>query len=126
MSSGYDQAGNRVPIRQVNEAGSDRSLNLELFIGDDATQSQYMLNSGARVVVHNQSISPIISSEGIDIATGFKTNVAFRRSFLSRLDAPYSDCIKNITSPNSYKSTYYKAIFNVLNMTTYRQKGITY
>lgn len=85
-----------------------------------------MLNSGARVVVHNQSISPIISSEGLDIATGFKTNVAFRRSFLSRLDAPFSDCIKNTTSSTSFKSRYYKAIFNTLNMTTYRQKGFKF
>lgn len=81
-----------------------------------------MLNSGARVVVHNQSVQPIISSEGIDIATGFKTNVAFRSSFLSRLDNPYSDCIKNTTSPDSFDSFYYKAIFNTLNMTSYRQK----
>lgn len=65
FNSGYDMNGNPVPIKQVNEAGSDRSLKLELFIGDDATQSQYMLNSGARVVVHNQTITPIINSEGI-------------------------------------------------------------
>jgi acid-sensing ion channel 2 len=122
FNSGFDQQGNKVPIKQVNEAGSDRSLRLELFLGDDGFQSQFILNSGARVVIHNQNTTPIISSEGKDISTGFQTNIGIKRSFLSKLDQPYSDCIKDISSPNSFDSHYYRAIFDILNMTTYRQK----
>jgi hypothetical protein len=122
FNSGFDQNGNKVPVKQINEAGSDRSLKLELFLGDDAAQSQYILNSGARIIVHNQTVSPIISSEGTDISTGFQTNIGVKRSFISKLDYPYSYCIKNIESPDSYNTFYYKAIFNILNMKTYRQK----
>jgi hypothetical protein len=45
------------------------------------------------------------------------------RSFLSKLDAPYSDCIKNAKSSSSYDSFFYKAMFDSLNFTTYRQKS---
>jgi hypothetical protein len=92
----------------VNEAGSDRGLSLELFLGDDPTQSQFVTNSGARVVIHNQSTTPLINSEGVDISTGFQTNIGVRRSFISKLDAPYSDCLKDISSPDSFPSEFYK------------------
>lgn len=84
FNSGYDKYGNKVPIKQSNEAGPDGALKLELFLGDDDYQNQFILNSGAHIVVHNQSLAPIIVSEGVDIATGFQTNIGIRRSFLSK------------------------------------------
>ena len=122
FNSGFDRYGNKIPLKQINEAGSDGGLKLELFLGDDKYQNQYILNSGARVVVHNQSIAPIIISEGVDVATGFQTNLGIKRSFLSKLDYPYSDCVKNVQSESGFDSFYFKSIFNILNMTTYRQK----
>jgi len=74
-----------VPNKQSNEAGPVGALKLELFLGDDDYQNQFILNSGAHIVVHNQSLTPIIVSEGIDIATGFQTNIGIKRSFLSKL-----------------------------------------
>jgi hypothetical protein len=69
FNSGFDSNGNRVPIKQMNEAGSDRSLRIELFLGDEFSQGKYLYNSGAHVVVHNQSITPLIETEGRDIST---------------------------------------------------------
>lgn len=125
FNSGYDKDHNKVPIKQINEAGLDKSLQLELFVGDDATQSQFLLNSGLRVTVHDQDITPIIISEGLNIATGFKTNVDIERSFTKKLDSPYSDCIKNVDSPQSFNSYFYKSVFTILNQTKYRQKICT-
>lgn len=122
FNSGYDKYGNKIPIKRINEAGSDQSLKLELFLGYDLTQSQYILNSGARVVVHNQSVRPIISNEGMDIPSGFQTNIGLKRSFFHKLDAPFSTCVKNSKSPDGYNSYFFKAIFNKLNMKIYRQK----
>jgi hypothetical protein len=62
-----------------------------------------------------------MSSEGIDISTGFQTNIGVQKSFYYKLDAPYSSCVKNVRSADSYDSKFYRAIFNVLNMTIYRQ-----
>ena len=74
-----------------------------------------MLNSGSRLIVHNQSVTPIYKSEGRDVASGFLTNIGMTRSFFSKL--------KETSSPTGYESEYYKAIFNVLNMKLYRQKN---
>ena len=67
FNSGFSSNGSQIPIKQSNEAGPDGAFKLELFLGDDEYQNQYILNSGARVVIHNQSVTPIIISEGIDV-----------------------------------------------------------
>lgn len=81
-----------------------------------------MLQNGARVIIHNQTYKPMPSSEGIELSTNYQSNIAISRSFLYKLSSPYSDCIKNYNSPNGYDSFFYKAMFNILNVTTYRQK----
>jgi acid-sensing ion channel 2 len=123
FNSGYDSNGNKIPIKQISQAGSDKSFQLELFLGDESVQSDFLLNSGARVIVHNQSITPIYQSEGRDVASGYLTNIGVTRSFFSKLSKPYSDCVKETSSPEGYESEYYKAIFNVLKMKLYRQKN---
>ena len=81
-----------------------------------------MLQNGARVIIHNQTYKPMPSSEGLELSTNYLANIAITRSFLYKLSSPYSDCIKRIDSPDGYDSFYYKALFNILNVTLYRQK----
>lgn len=123
FNSGFDQNGNKVQIRQINEPGSDRSFKLELFLGDEFTQGIYMQQSGARVVVHNQSITPLIEAEGKELATNYQTDIGISRTFITKLERPYSQCVKEIYSPSGFNSVFYKAMFNILNMTRYRQKN---
>lgn len=123
FNSGFNEIGLEVPRKKISETGSDRSLRLELFLGiDDTNNTKFMANSGLRVLVHNQNRFPMLSSEGVDISTGFQTNIGLKQTLMYRLDAPYSKCIKNLRSVNSFDSKYYKAIFNSLNMTSYSQK----
>jgi hypothetical protein len=123
FNSGYDSNGNQIPIKQISEAGSDKSFKIELFLGDEFIQSEFLLNSGARVIVHNQSVTPIFTSEGRDVASGYLSNIGLTRSFFNKLNQPYSDCISNTSDPNSFNSIFYKSIFNILNIKTYRQKN---
>ncbi|CAF0708691.1 unnamed protein product [Brachionus calyciflorus] len=123
FNSGNDQKGNKVPIRLMNEPGSDRSFKLELFLGDEFSQGIWMQQSGARVIVHNQSVEALIEAEGKELATNYQTDIGITRTFVSKLEYPYSNCVKNIYSPDGHKSEYFKAMFNILNMTTYRQKN---
>ncbi len=81
------------------------------------------MNSGARVIVHNQSVTPIFTSEGRDVASGYLSNIGITRSFFNKLDHPYSDCIANESDSNGFNSNFYKAMFNILNIKTYRQKN---
>ena len=94
FNSGYDQNGSKVPILKINEPGSDRSFKLELFLGDEFKQGIYMDQSGARVVVHNQSITPLMEQEGKDLSTNYQTDIGIYRYFLSKLESPYSNCVR--------------------------------
>lgn len=123
FNSGFDQNGNKIPIRQINEPGSDRSFKLELFLGDEFTQGIFMQQSGARVVVHNQSITPLIEAEGKELSTNYQSDIGIKRSFISKLEKPYSNCVKQIYSSAGYDSDFYRAMFTILNMTRYRQKN---
>lgn len=69
-----------------------------------------------------KSYEPIRTSEGLDLTTGYLTNIGLNRHFLNKLDSPYSDCIMNSDSPNSYSSDLYKSVFLSLNHSQYRQK----
>lgn len=123
FNSGFDQRGNKVPIRKINEPGSERSFKLELFLGDEFSQGIWMQQSGAKVIVHNQTVNPLVEAEGQELATNYQTDIGFTRSFLTKLESPYSQCVKNIYSPEGHKSKFFKATFTILNMTSYRQKS---
>jgi hypothetical protein len=122
LNSGLDSYGNASSLKQINNAGSGSALQIELFVGDDSSDSVFISTSGAYIVVHNQSVTPLLESEGIHAATNFETNIAIERIFKTNLPYPYSSCLKNNTSPESSDSALYKAIFNTLNQKTYRQK----
>ena len=81
-----------------------------------------MFQSGARVIIHNQTRHARPSSEGVDLSTNYQTNLGITRSFLSKLGYPYSDCVKNVDSIDSHPSFYYKSMFSELNITKYNQK----
>ena len=113
-------SGVNVSINKVSNAGPAHGLELELFAGDPKSQ-QYVYRSGFYVVVHNQSITPLMDSEGVSVSSGMETNIGVEREFISRLGRPYSGCVDGTTS-ESYDSPLYQAIFNTLDQTVYRQK----
>ena len=75
-------------------------------------QSDNAIKRGVHVVVHNRSIFPLVSSQGIDIQTGSATNIGVSRTFYENLPSPYSDCRDNLTVINT-DSIYYKTTSNV-------------
>ena len=111
FNSGFDSFSNKIPIKTISEAGSDKSFQLELFICDDWDQSEFQMNSGIRIIVHNQSVTPLLTSEGKNLASGYHTNIRISRHFFKKLSKPYSDCIENASVNDSYDSVYFKALF---------------
>jgi hypothetical protein len=53
----------------MNEAGSERSFKLELYLGDEFSQNQFMYASGAIVTIHKQDLNPLVAAEGKFFAT---------------------------------------------------------
>jgi hypothetical protein len=78
-----------------------------------------MEQSGFYISVNNNSQLPLTKFEGVKLATGYATNVGLTKTYYYRLDSPYSDCRKDVSSYTSSDSTYYK---ETLNITKYSQK----
>ncbi len=115
----YTFNANLSNIRNISNAGPQHGLELELFTGLDDI---YIYKRGFYVVVHNQSVSPIMDNEGVYVSIGAETNIGIERVFYEKLSSPYSKCVENPNSPDSSTSALYKAILNELGEKTYRQK----
>jgi acid-sensing ion channel 5 len=122
FNSGFDPSGNPRKIKKVSDSGSKASLRMELFLGDEFFQTEYILNTGLRLAIHNQTSKPILKNEAIDLPNGFLTEIGITRSLFHKLGKPYSNCIEKTYSFNSFKSFYYQEMFTKLNMTKYRHK----
>lgn len=68
-----------------------------------------MEQSGFYASVNNNSQFPLTKFEGIKLATGFSTNVAIRKVNYQRLEAPYSDCRKDVSTFSHSDSEYFKS-----------------
>ena len=121
FNSGRDQNENSVPLKYIGEDEPNKSLQLEIFIGIDKIQSEFILNSGLNIVIHGHNLERVLPGKGKQIPSGY--DISFGVSMLNRtrLDSPYNNCIKNVKSQSSFSSYFFKAIFNVLNMTIYSQ-----
>jgi hypothetical protein len=53
----------------------------------------------------------------------YETSIGISRTFYKKLTAPYSTCIEEVKSPEGYNSEFFKATFELLNSTSYRQKS---
>jgi hypothetical protein len=90
---------------------------LELFAGAPGEQDFYSEMKGFYLQINNRSEVPFVKYSGIQIPTGFSSNVEVKKEVILRLPAPYSDCRKDL-APLSTDSIYYK---NTASITTYYQ-----
>lgn len=65
---GGNQWANITPILPANFAGEARGFQLEMYTGSPDNQ-KYSANNGLRVMVHNQSLLPVPTDDGIDVPT---------------------------------------------------------
>lgn len=86
------------------------------FIG---TQDYYTYKRGVVVAVHNRTRMPQLKYEGINVKTGSETNVAFKKTFYSKLPNPYSSCRKDIDTVLTSDSTFFK---HTASITRYSQR----
>ena len=86
----------------TTNGGSNFGLRLELYVGSNYIEPKKQ--SGIRLYVHNSSINPVVSKEGILVSPSTETNVLIHQTNLNRLPAPYSNCIEDTTSPDELKT----------------------
>ena len=82
-------------LLQSTKPGKLNGLKIEMFTG---LANDYVdigsTSNGLHVFIHNHSSMPSIS-EGIDVATEFRTNIVVKQIFNIRQPFPYNDCIEN-------------------------------
>lgn len=71
-----------------------------------------MLTKGFFVLVNNRTEKPLVNYQGIETSTGKVSNVIVSKEVLTKLDAPYSTCRKDLTTLES-DSIYYKYTTNI-------------
>lgn len=106
-------------LRYVTKQGKNNGIKLELFIPISSGKYDYDASYGAHVYISNDSVIPNFF-EGFDISTGLQTNVVVSRFFTKKEPYPYSECVDNLDSPDSYDSYLYRKTLEIYKV--YRQR----
>lgn len=107
----YNKNGSNRVLRS-GKAGRDFGLSLQLFAGTPSKQAPWISTTGIVVAIYNSSSRPLFSEEGIKVKTGVETNLMLTRREINRLPKPFSNCIEDVFSRDSYDSNEYRLVFN--------------
>ncbi|RNA36501.1 acid-sensing ion channel 2 isoform X1 [Brachionus plicatilis] len=110
FNTGKNLKGEKIDIKYTNNAGKYNGLMVELFTGIPNNHKTLSLTNGAHVFIDDNSFKPITQG-GYDVATGFSTNLAIERIKTKLMPQPYSECIQNLDSIDSFDSEYYRKVF---------------
>ena len=101
-----DKSQNRssIPVRKLKRNGLQNGLKLQLFVGAPEYQPCWIHENGAVVVIHNQSVPPLYVEEGIKLPTGMESNLVLKKVKIKKLTFPYSGCVMNVLSEESFNS----------------------
>ena len=102
-----------VPPKSVSVQGPDYGLTIELFMGDPNVQTEYELDDGIVVVIHNQTNKPYFNSQRNLVSLGTETDLKITRNFIEKLGQPYSACI-NFDNNTDFHSEISDYIINKL------------
>lgn len=108
FNSGKDDNDNNIDLLVTSTAGKSNSLRLELFTGVPSDDFDFMISNGFVVFVHNSTTLPFIDSENALLSPGYETNLILKQTDVIRLGTPFSSCIEDTYSLDSYNSDYYR------------------
>ena len=94
-------------ILSTSLTGSKNGLTLEILTGDPTVETLSGTNKGLLLVIHNQTqtlVPSIILVNGVYLPPGYSSYVAISRNFHSKLSAPFSNCIADLTASQSFGS----------------------
>ena len=105
---------------KVGKSGIKPGLQLQFVIPNGYSS---FFNYGMRILIHNSTLSnPFVYDSGISLAPGFSYDIKVSRTYYNRLDAPYSNCLKDLTRNTPKKTFFMEIMFDELNISTYDQK----
>ncbi|RNA07701.1 acid-sensing ion channel 2 [Brachionus plicatilis] len=107
-------------IEKTTIPGQKNGLMLELFSGYLNETYDLIRSSGMQLFIHNSSTIPFAEFDAINLPTGYETDIWISKQRVSKLPSPYSDCIQNIFSLDSFDSYLYEKCVNLFDR--YQQK----
>ena len=120
FNSGLDWNNNKIDIKSSTNPGRQNALNFILYTGKPNDEYLFQKSDGIILFIHNSTTIPLTQLEGISLSPGYETDIVINQVEFNRLSKPYSDCIIDTSSPNSFDSNLYKSTFNSIKV--YRQK----
>ena len=120
FNSGLDWNNNKIDIKSSTNPGRQNALNFILYTGKPNDEYLFQKSDGIILFIHNSTTIPLTQLEGISLSSGYETDIVINQVEFNRLSKPYSDCIIDTSSPNSFDSKLYKSTFNSIKV--YRQK----
>ena len=105
---------------KTKRAGMNNGLKLELFTGSPEFHPCWMHEFGIILAVHNRTWTPVYKEDGLKLSTGISTNIVIKRRTTVKLPKPYSSCIQNVYSFESFDSEYCRITLDTYHI--YRQK----
>ena len=106
FNTGFNSTGHKIKLKESIRAGVDLGLSLVFYANYYENISNTFL--GAHVKIGNNSKFDI--TDGINVATGFETNIAVDRVYRFSMPKPYSNC--DFEDEQSYSSS--SVLFNLI------------
>ncbi|CAF0803389.1 unnamed protein product [Brachionus calyciflorus] len=104
----YQFNADKSNIRKVSSPGKQAGLSLELFIGYPSADYDLYRSYGAHLFIHNSSTIPSSEFDGISLSTGHETDIVMSKTLFQKLPKPFSDCVQDSNSTESFDSDVYK------------------
>ena len=114
FNSGKYLNGSKAALKTSRKLGKLGGLMLELFVGDSSDPRSLSITSGAHIFIHNDSLTPT-TFEGFEVSSGTLNNVIVSKTYVSKLQKPYSDCIDGLDNINSFDSELFRVIMSTNN-----------
>jgi hypothetical protein len=107
--------------KTVSLSGSLYGLILELFLGDPNVDTDHEFDDGVVISIHNQSSDAFRDDQKIMAAANAETDIVVNRNFVSKLETPYGDCLKDVSNSSTFSSFCFDYIVKTLGI-RYSQK----
>ncbi|CAF0806060.1 unnamed protein product [Brachionus calyciflorus] len=98
----------KMPIKNSVYPGSEYGLKLELYTGLLDKNYDLIRSSGFLIFIHNSSIKQFDILNGINLPVGYETDIVISKEHSKKMPYPYSNCIEDISSNDSFDSELYR------------------
>lgn len=112
-NSGRGYNGSHRNIESTSGTGRTNALKLELFVGYPSEDLDVITSNGAIIFVHNNTVNPLVDSEGVSVSTGFETDIVLNQISINRRSYPFSECILDTETLDAFDSELFRTTIQV-------------